>query len=64
MQRTITLVYETCLLFVYKNVTFFSYVDKKAINGIVMASSILMNEETPIKKWFELVREYLEAFCC
>jgi hypothetical protein len=51
------------LLFVYKNVTFFSYVDKETTNGTLMASSILMNEETPIKKWFELVRECLEAFC-
>jgi hypothetical protein len=50
------------LLFVYKNVTFFSYVDKKTINGTVITSSVLMNEEKPIKKWFELVREYLWHF--
>jgi hypothetical protein len=27
-----------------------------------MASSVFMNEETPVKKWCDLVREYLGAF--
>jgi len=38
------------LLFAHKNMTFFSYVYKKLITGTVMASSIVTNEETPVKK--------------
>jgi hypothetical protein len=37
------------LLFVYKNVTFFSHVYKKIITGTVTASSVVVNEETPPK---------------
>jgi hypothetical protein len=38
------------LLFVHKDVTFFSHVYKKIISGTVMASSVVMNEETPVQK--------------
>lgn len=48
--RSVTLVYDTFLLFVHKDVTLFSYVYKKIIFGTVMSSSVVMNEETPVKK--------------